>query len=356
MKTLSLFKFLLFFTVIPLILNGKSDFEKKIEKEFKIASNGKTSINNRYGKVDLKTWDENKVKIKVTIQVEASNSSEAEKIFDRVKIIFNNSNDQVSALTEIESPSKSSWWLITSTVKQNFSINYEVFIPENNSLSLVNKYGNIFVGDIQGQSEINLAYGTGKIQSLKGKSTIDLSYGGLDIQNVTSANISIKYSNLSILQIQSLNLESKYSNINIDRIGRMISESKYDNYKIQNSGSIQLISQYTTLKVEELSDEIKLDLKYGSAKINLTNSFQCVQINGSYADFKIGVGDQSNFKFDVESKYASVKYPSSLNLSTQIERDHQKTIRGIYGNKNTATSTVNIHLNYGGISISELEL
>jgi len=355
MKTLSLFKFLLFFSLTPLILTGKSDFEKKIEKEFKINSNGKTSINNRYGKVEIKTWDEEKVKIKVTIQVEASNSSDAEKIFDRVKIIFINSNDQVSATTEIESPSKSSWWLITSTIKQNFSINYEVFIPKNNSLSLVNKYGNIFVGDIQGQSEINLAYGTGKIQSLKGKSTIDLSYGGLDIQNISSADIFIKYSNLSILQIQSLNLESKYSNISIDRVSRMVSESKYDNYKIQKSESVQLISQYTTLKVEELSDELKLDLKYGSAKMNLTDSFQCAQINGSYADFKIGVGGQSNFKFDLEARYASVKYPPSLNLSTQIERDHQKTISGIYGKKNEATSTVNINLNYGGISISEVE-
>lgn len=353
MKILPLFNVIFFF--LPLGLMGKTHFDKKIEREFKITSEGKTSINNRYGKVDIKTWSEDKVKIKVTIQVEASSMVEAEKTFDRFKIVFNNTSDHVSAITEIESPSKTSWWLITSSLKQNFSINYEVFIPEKNSLSLVNKYGNIFVADLQGQSDIILAYGTGKIQSLKGMSHIDLSYGGLDIQSFSKGEIVTKYSNISFQEIQSLNLESKYSNINAEKVGRLVSISKYDNYKIQAAGTFKLNSQYTTIKIEEISDDIQLDLKYGSVKMNLGNDIQCVQINGSYADFKIGILEDSKFNLDVQSKYASVKYPSSTNITSIIEKDHEKTIKGFWGSKNDVTSSIKIHLNYGGISISEID-
>ena len=66
----------------------KTEFTKNINKEFNISANGDVSLANKYGKVDLKTWSQNKVKIDITITVDARNQSNADDIFERIKIIL----------------------------------------------------------------------------------------------------------------------------------------------------------------------------------------------------------------------------------------------------------------------------
>ena len=41
----------------------KKEFTKTIKKEFDIDADGKVSIVNKYGEVNINTWDQNKVKI-----------------------------------------------------------------------------------------------------------------------------------------------------------------------------------------------------------------------------------------------------------------------------------------------------
>jgi hypothetical protein len=342
---------ILLFLFLPLSIFGAKDYEKRIEKQYDIAATGSTVINNRYGKVEVKNWEEDKVKIIVTIKVNATNKEEAERVFDRIHIHFTNSPMKVSAVTEIEAPSRTSWWSFYIVSKQNYSINYTVYMPEKNNLNLTNKYGNIYVEKVLGESTIELGYGSGKIQALGGKSNIVLAYGGLDIHTASIANLDIKYSNLSIGQIETLNLESKYSNISIDKIDRMLSNSKYDSFKIQSSQTFQLFSQYSNLKVDDLTKEIKLDLKYGSARIQLAPSFERVQIIGSYADFAVKASKEIPFNLELESKYASIRYPNAFQTQTLIEKDRQKSIKGHYGSKES--SVIKVQLNYGGFTILE---
>ena len=60
-----------------------AEFTKTIKKEFDITSDGTTSITNKYGKVEIKTWDRNRVKVDVTIVVKASSESKAQEVFDQ---------------------------------------------------------------------------------------------------------------------------------------------------------------------------------------------------------------------------------------------------------------------------------
>ena len=81
----------------------KTEFKKNINEEFNISADGDVSLTNKYGKVDLKTWSQNKVKIDVTITVDARNQSDANDIFERIKIQFDNGADFVKAETSIPS-------------------------------------------------------------------------------------------------------------------------------------------------------------------------------------------------------------------------------------------------------------
>ena len=71
---------LVLFTVSPVHATTPADASKKIDKEFSISADGTTSIDNRHGKVEINTWNQNKVKISVEIKVKASSQKAADEL------------------------------------------------------------------------------------------------------------------------------------------------------------------------------------------------------------------------------------------------------------------------------------
>ena len=88
--------------------NGPNqEFSRPINREFATNSNGMTAIYNKFGAVNVKTWNKNIVKIDIVILVNAKDQREAEKTFNRVKVNFANTAGYVKAETMIQE--KSAW-------------------------------------------------------------------------------------------------------------------------------------------------------------------------------------------------------------------------------------------------------
>jgi len=211
---------------------GKKEFSKVIKKEFDISAYGTTSLTNKYGAVDVQTWDRDRVKISVTILVNARNESAAEDVFKRIDVQFSNSSDYVSAETVIESK-KSSWFGSWSDNDDaEFSINYEVFLPPTNNLRLANKYGNTTVAALEGKGDIQVKYGNFEIDGLGDDSQISLGYGKGLLRQAGDVQTMVSYSRLTLEDVKDVSMESKYSNITISRAGDVAADSKYDNYQL----------------------------------------------------------------------------------------------------------------------------
>ncbi|MDV7393243.1 hypothetical protein RZS08_17860, partial [Arthrospira platensis SPKY1] len=77
----------------------KAEYTKTIKREFPITPDGLTQFITKYGKLDLKTWDQDKVKVNVVIRVQARSEEEARNVFDRIRIDFTSSSNLVKAET-----------------------------------------------------------------------------------------------------------------------------------------------------------------------------------------------------------------------------------------------------------------
>ena len=88
---------------MDMVIITKKQFTKTIEESFPISKDGVVAIANKYGNIDMHTWDKNEVKFKVNIIVNATSESVAKDVFERIEVSFNNSNSRVEAVTEIES-------------------------------------------------------------------------------------------------------------------------------------------------------------------------------------------------------------------------------------------------------------
>lgn len=329
--------------LVPLVLvaNGvKETFTKKITEEFNISSNGKTSISNKYGHVVLNSWDKDAVKIIVQIEVKASNKNAANDLFDGIKIDFSNSSSNVSATTVLQFNMQNHNNIINSlgdllssmidkSSSNEFRINYEVWLPFENSVDINLKYGNLTAKSIGGNANIDLKYGNFTLNDVKGNTNILLGYGNGTMGKAKNVSAEIKYSNLKAEEIKKADLITKYSNVNILNANVLKISSGYDTYRI---GGIE---------------SIDIDAKYGGYTLSLGQQVEKVRLFGSYTGFNLKMPNDNSFEFYTIGKYASFKFPSSVHFNLKRVESSTKEYKGYY--RTARGFFLQAELNYGSL-------
>ncbi len=342
----------------------KEEFTKTIKKSFNISSDGNVALTNKYGRINLTTWNKNEVKIDVTITVKTRNESTANDIFDRINVDFSNTGSSVRAETTIESQ-KSNWW--GSNSKGDFKIDYEVSMPKNASLELRNKYGDAEIDAIGGDAQVVVKYGNFNLRSVGGKTEIDLGYGNATVGEIGDGNIVIKYSKLKVKKANQVNLESKYSKIYIEgadklktitkydsydigEIQELSNQGKYDHFKIEKVDHFRAFSKYTDYVVQDLSKNAECEMRYGGVKIeNLRQGFEMVSFECEYTDCKVYMDNGASFQLDAIADYSTIRYPDNMEVSYDKNRSNTHEVRGHRGSKNAGK--IKARLRYGGLKI-----
>ncbi len=346
----------------------KKEFVKTINKEFDITADGKVGLSNRYGKIDLKTWNENKVKIDVKITVNASSEEAAQDEFERINVSFSNGNDYVNAETTIESK-KSSWWNWGSwSSSSDFSIDYDVYMPKSNKLDLKNKYGHSTVDEIDGETTISIKYGDITMEGVNNTLDFYIGYGNATILKATDIEGEVSYGKLKMSHAENVDITSKYSKVYLDEAKEVRSFSKYDTYKLgeiqnfRNTGKYDNIyiesvhdivvdSKYSDIELEKLTNSADFDLNYGGASIDgVANGFTEIRLDGSYADFKIRTDSNAAYHLDATGSYADIHCPDNMDVSRRIEKGSSIEIEGLVGSAN-AGGKIKARLSYGDLKI-----
>ena len=89
---------------------GKYEKSKSIKKEYTVNSNALLKINNRYGNIDVSSWDKNEVVIMVKITVSGDDEAKVIKRLSMIDVDFAASRNEVSAKTVIEKTSSNWGW------------------------------------------------------------------------------------------------------------------------------------------------------------------------------------------------------------------------------------------------------
>lgn len=341
------------------------DFEKKVLKEFPITADGELEVSNKYGLVSIETWTENKVKIEVTIKVEAKNQDKANDVFERVNIGFSNTSSLVRAETSVESSKY--WKSLWDGGSTKFEVNYQIYIPATVDIDIDNKYGDILVASIEGDAELTLKYGNLRVDQIGGELNLDFGYGKGTVNGCASMDLDMKYSGLTCGSIGDLNAVTKYSSIKADAAGVIQASSSYDQYKIgtatslnnvgkyddfefQSIESVIMNTKYSNLDVSTLSDAADLEFKNGSIKLrNVKSGFSSIEITSDYTGVTIGVENGAQFAIEASTKYGSVK-SSDLDIYHDVRNGSQTEVKGYRGSRDAA-SKIMAKMNYGSLKI-----
>lgn len=341
----------------------EQDFDKIIEKEFPISADGEVDLKNRYGSINISEWDKNAVSIVVSITVETSSQSKADKIFDRIDVNFKNDPGYVMAHTEIEDSNSS--WFSSWNSDSDFQINYEVKMPKSVKLKLVNKYGSTYLPNLTNNVDLTIGYGKLRMGNVDGKTTISLSYSQADFKQLNDVNASMKYSEFQGESMKELNIESKYSEVASDNVSNVKSTSSYDTYvigKVQNfdnigkydefrigeAENIEIDNKYSDIHVDHLHGDLKVSQKFGSIAVDKIDCSEGeIKINTEYTDVKLDMDGCSDYDINVQGSYTDHDLPS--NLRSALNRDGKRTsLEAQSGNK---SRRLKIDMKYGSLKL-----
>lgn len=350
---------------VSMLAAGAKEYKKEMSREFNINSNGVVEIVNKYGNIDVHAWDQSTVKIDVVITVDAKNEEKANQTLDRIKIEFDESSARARAITEINTIKNWKRWFGNKSDK--FQIDYDVYMPNSMELDLDNKYGDIYVPQMDNRVEINLKYGNFQIEEVNGDADISMGYAKGRLAGAQDVDLNMSYSTLRCGVLGDVSIDSKYGRFEADALRNLRSNSSYDDYKIDaaesitNSGkyddlilgqvgSLDVNTKYTDIEVQQLDHEANLDMKYGGAKLyNIQPGFSSIDIDTEYANIVVDTDASANFVLEAYTKYCGVK-DSGLEVYHDQRKHSETTLKGYRGSRE-ASARITANMQYGSLTI-----
>jgi sporulation protein YlmC with PRC-barrel domain len=362
---------------------------KKFSRTFAADRGDKINLGNQFGSMIIKTWDRKEVKIDITISAYANNDNEAQELVDQVEINAEKTGDLISCKTEIDRGNRWSG----RNKKREIKVNYMVYLPTTNALTLSQQFGNVDLADFSGALSAKVQYGNfvaGKLND--DNNYIAVQYGKTTIEDVNKATIKQQYgSGLTIGTVAELNLTAQYAAVNITAIrGNAVIKQQYGSgLRIGSVNDLQLNAQYANVNITSIKGNANIKQQYNSidigtvGKLILTaqyanatigtlrgdgdfsmsyNNFSIAEvgagcrnldISGSYANLNIAFTAGFNADFTVHKSYGGFKYGDNVKARlTNNDDDDRGSSTKDYAGKigNGGTSIVKVSASYGSVT------
>lgn len=337
-------------------------FEKKktLTKTFTVNSKDRLSINNQHGDVKIELWDKNEIKVDIIITGYGSSEAKAQELIDDVEITDKREGDKISFKTFITYDNNNLNWgnnwswngrkddSNSLKTKRGIEVNYNVYMPRTNALSVSNKYGKTIIPQFDAPLKVTSNYGSFTSDRLKGlDKDIFVQYGSGNIKQMDDGDLEIAYSKLNIDKADNLKLKNNYGSVTLDDINNL-------------DGTFQ----YSSGKIGRINETGKLNITYsdGVQLSEITKSLKSLDIRSNYTAVKLPVNGDVNADFEVTTTYANFRYPTgkvtfTVNPDENDDDDRKmgwqptKTYKGKIGKG--SNTKITIKTNYAGVKFME---
>jgi hypothetical protein len=301
---------------------------KTYSKSYSVDGNDKLSIINKYGRVNVNTWNKNEVKVDVQIKADATDNETAQKLIDAITISDSKDGNEVAFKTNFASSSNGSMWNLFNNMNDHHKVevNYTVYMPSTMALQMSNRYGAVVLPNLSGKVILDNAYGSLTARSLSNAyNELNLRYYEVNVEELTGAELNLSYGSLKLGTVGKLDANVNYAPVDIARLN--------------TSGSLN-VRYGGGIKINEISKALKsldIESKYSSVNINLR-------------------GDES-FNFDVTVKYNSFNFDENkVKITSKSPSDEErgyrstKNYKGYVGNSNSSNH-ITINSTYQSVKL-----
>lgn len=317
---------------------------KTISKEFVVNNTALMEVKNSYGNVTVILWDENKINYDIQITVGSKSEEKTLELLDAISISFSNSDNNASATTTFPVFSK------IMGGNREIQVNYTIKIPRKAQANIEQKYGNVYIPEMQGALKLTCNYGSFTLGNLAHKQNdFSLSYissGKADYINYATFNV--RYSTLHIEKINYFVAKGNYNTFKINNVGTFNFDTSYTNITCEKAQKVEISGNYLVLKFNEVGISSIIKSNYTTLNQNITSQTEFIQYKGNYATVNVGNLGNQNFSFDVSGSYLSLNSKINLIYTTKISDKNLKQYIGT--TKDNGKLKINVDSNYGTVN------
>ncbi|HMQ48867.1 MAG TPA: hypothetical protein PKA00_13990 [Saprospiraceae bacterium] len=342
-------------------------FSKVIKKEYETAPDGLLNLNNRFGEIRVETWDIPRVKLEISILVDANSEAEAQKTFDQIKVTFINSRSYTSAETAIVTNSND-WWRWSDEKQDDYAIHIKAWVPEKLRLRLKNKHGAVHLQDLYGNLDLDLRHGDFYAENLLAEAKIviedgyasiekaekleaELKEAELELIHANYANITSRNSTITIANANQLVTNSRYDTYIIDEVYKLSNKGRYDNFQVVKASHVNFDSRFTELHLSHALKSVAINADSSMVFIeSVGKSFSSIDLQGNFTTFDINLENGCQYQIDANANFAGIRYPRSLKITQENEAGNSHSIKGYVGPPNTGR-VIKAKLVYGTLRV-----
>lgn len=338
-------------------LNAQQELTKEYNKEYNVTPSMTLDLSNRYGDIDIRTSETDRVVIDVKVTLKYPNREKAERLLSYIEVRFKEEPDRISVQTVFDDKFSFSGW---SGDSRRFRIDYNITMPEEMDLDLKNRYGNTFLDDLTGSVSLDIKYGNLTAARLirdneKPLNNIRLEYGKGSVEEAGWIDLFLRYcSNFSITESQAMLVDSRYSKIQVGTTSSLVANLKYDNLRIDNINNLVLESGYTEINIGTLTKKLVFDVAYGSLTVDrVLAGFESIELDSRYTGIRLGIDESASYTLSGKVSYGGLKFDEDnyRNIKRIVENT-STTIEGIIGKEESPTAFVRVDASYGTVRLN----
>lgn len=286
--------------------NGLVEKRRNIVKIFDVRKSDALEVDNQFGLVKVNLWSKEEIKIEIVVTANASSDSRAAEYLTTVNIDEKRVKNLISLTTRINRGEfGGNIWNKNKGDKNYVQIDYTIYMPKENALTVRNKFGNT------------------DIPTFHAPLTVDSQHGSFMAALLENADnvIEVQFGSARIGKMDGGKLDCQYSNVKVDQAKKVFLSNKHGELTIGDVVNLDAAIDYSGAKIGTIRGTGKIKLNYaGNFKIEeLTNSAQNVDIQAQYSSIVLPA--EAN-QFNVSVTHGKFSYPTeNVNFSMQPEKD-----------------------------------
>ncbi|SHH50275.1 hypothetical protein [Winogradskyella jejuensis] len=328
--------------------------ERVIQKSYNVNKDATLKVSNRFGNIDIITWDKNTIEFDVLIRVSGNDEEKVEDRLERIDINFSASNSLVSAITKIEK-NESRWWNWGKKMNLKLEINYVIKIPKTNSIDIDNDFGSVSVDTLEGVARINCDYGKITTKELLADGN-ELNFDHTKdsyFEYINSGKINADFSSYTVAKTKNLSINADHTSSYIEAAENITYNCDFNSLKIDNVNNITGNADHLTLRIGSVYKNASVKSDFGSVKIEkVASNAQNIEIVAEHASITLGYDSAYHFNFDISLEHASLKNSDDFYFSKNIIKSSDKYYSGHYGESNTG-NLVKINSEFGSVTFKK---
>ncbi len=154
------------------------ELRERFEKTYPLQQQGRFSLENTNGTVQVTAWERNEVKITAEKIARAGRESEAQRLLDATEIIVRDEKDNIEVYTRTPKTGGDSFWgWIFGEGGNSVTVNYTLTVPREIYMKIVSVNGKIGAREISGKAELETTNGGIEVEDAEGSISAETTNG-----------------------------------------------------------------------------------------------------------------------------------------------------------------------------------